>query len=118
MLKKTALIISFLLLTALPAWATVYSSVLDDLPLMQGMVEKPEDTVIFDKPGGRIVEFSVRTASSADEVKDFYKQALPPLGWKSRSPLKYVRETEALEINFDKMGGKTIVHFALTPAGK
>jgi len=114
---KIFTIIGFLLLTALPALAadTVYSSVLDDLPLMQGMTEKPDDTVIFDKPGGRIVQFSTETTESAAAVKDFYQQTLPPLGWKSSQPLQFIRDKEELKIAFDKAGGSTIVRFALTP---
>ena len=104
MLKRFT-IIGFLLLAALPAFAadTVYSSVLDDLPLMQGMTERPDDTVIFDKPGGRIVEFSAETAESKEAVKDFYQQALPPLGWKAAQPLKFIRDKEELKIDFDKL---------------
>jgi hypothetical protein len=122
---KILTIIGFLLLTAVPALAadTVYSTVLDDLPLMQGMTERPDDTVIFDKPGGRIVEFSAETTEPAAAVKDFYQHALPPLGWKAAQPMTFVRDKEELKIDFDKKSGETpgvpagetIVHFALTP---
>lgn len=103
---------------AAPAIAaeTAYSSVLDDLPLMQGMTERPEDTVIFDNPGGRIMEFSAETTASAAAVKEFYRQALPPLGWKQARPAKFIRDKEMLKIDFAKNNGETIVHFALTPA--
>jgi hypothetical protein len=125
MLMLKILTIAGFLLIALPALAadTVYSTVLDDLPLMQGMTEKPDDTVIFVKPGGRIVEFSAETTEPATAVKDFYQHALPPLGWKAAQPMKFIRDKEELKIDFDKAGGetpgvpagKTIVRFALTP---
>jgi hypothetical protein len=110
-------IIGFLLLTALPALAaeTVYSSVIDDLPLMQGMAEKPDDTVIFDKPGGRIVAFSAETSATAEAVRGFYQQTLPPLGWKSSQASKFIRDDETLKIDFEKSGAETLVHFTLTP---
>lgn len=107
----------FLLLTVLPAIAaeTTYSSVIDDLPLMQGMVEKPDDTVVFDKPGGRIAEFSAETAATPEAIKSFYQQALPPLGWKPSRSSAFTRDGETLKMDFDKNGGETVVHFMLTP---
>ena len=117
MLKRIVTIAGFLMLTALPVMAaeTVYSSVVDDLPLMQGMIEKPDDTVIFDKPGGRIIEFSAETSTAAEAVKSFYLQALPPLGWKSSRASQFTRDNETLKIDFEKAGKKTLVHFTLTP---
>ena len=114
---KIITIAGLILLTALPALAaeTAYSSVIDDLPLMQGMIERPDDTVIFDKPGGRIAAFSAETSANPEAVKDFYQQALPPLGWKSPQPAKFARDGETLKIDFDKTGAKTVVHFTLTP---
>jgi hypothetical protein len=93
----------------------VYASVIDDLPLMQGMAEKPDDTVVFDKPGGRIVEFSAGTSATPAAVRGFYQQALPPLGWKSLQSSTFARDNETLKIDFDKTGGETVVHFTLTP---
>ena len=118
MLKFAFLIIGFLLLNILPALAieTTYSSVMDDLPLMLGMTEQPEDTLIFDKPSGRIVEFSVRTPANAAAVQKFYGEDLPPLGWKVQSPAKFTRDDETLKLDFEKAGRETIVHFTLTPA--
>ena len=117
MLKQIIITCGFILLTALPVSAaeTVYSSVIDDLPLMQGMTEKPDDVLVFDKPGGRIVEFSAATSATAESVRSFYQQTLPPLGWKAGAPMSFIRDTETLKINFDKTGGKTLVRFTLTP---
>ena len=116
MLKILA-IAGFLLLTALPAFAaeTAYSSVIDDLPLMQGMVEKPDDTVIFDKPGGRIAEFSTKISAAPEAVKSFYQQVLPPLGWKPLRSSAFTRDGETLKMDFNKNGGETVIHFTLTP---
>ena len=88
---------------------------MDDLPLMLGMAEKPEDTLIFDKPGGRIVAFSVRTPANAAAVEKFYQEDLPPLGWKAVQPTRFVRDDETLKLEFEKAGRETIVHFTLTP---
>ena len=116
---KTVSLLMFLALISLPAWAaaTVYSSVLDDLPLMQGMAERPEDTVVFDNPGGRIIEFSTETTEPASAVRDYYQRALPPLGWKAAGMSQFVRDKEMLKIEFDKKGEGTIVRFAVTPSG-
>ena len=120
MLKRSFLIAGFLLLNILPALAieTTYSSVMDDLPLMLGMTEKPEDTLIFDKPGGRIVEFSVSTGAKPAAVEKFYQEDLPPLGWKALQKDQFVRDDETLKLDFEKAEYETIVHFTLTPHDK
>jgi len=102
---------------AAPALAdTVYSTVMEDLPLMQGMSERPDDTTVFDNPNGRIIEFSTQTSESTAAVKDFYAQTLPPLGWKAADATHFVREKEELKLDFNKKGDATIVHFSVTPA--
>jgi hypothetical protein len=114
---KIITIIGFFLLSTLPALAagTVYSTVLDDLPLMQGMSERPDDTVVFDNPNGRIVEFSTQTTASAAAVKDFYTHILTPLGWRAVDATHFIRDKEKLKLDFEKKGDETIVHFAVTP---
>jgi hypothetical protein len=116
---KTIVLFIFLILVSFQALAatTAYSSTLDDLPLMQGMSERPEDTIVFDNPGGRIMEFSAETAEQAPAIRDFYQRALPPLGWKPAGASQFVRDKEMLKIEFDKKGEGTIVRFAVTPSG-
>ncbi len=116
MLKKLAMIFAFALL-ATPSFAaeTAYFSAMNDLPMMQGMVEQPADTVIFDKPAGRIVEFSATTATPEKDVLGFYDRCLPPLGWKEIKKGVFVRAHEKLKMSFGRSAGETLVDFSVTP---
>jgi hypothetical protein len=90
---------------------TQYSAVISDLPLMTGMAEQPEQAVVFDKPGGRIIETTAITALPAEDVRKFYAEALPPLGWKTAGADAFARNGEILVIVFaDKA-----VQFKITP---
>jgi hypothetical protein len=117
---RAFIIAGVLLLAALPASAaeTRYSSVIDDLPLMQGMEEKPDSAVTFDAPEGRIVEIRLLSQSAPAAVRRFYAEALPPLGWKPQGNSAFVRDNEKLQISFEDNAGTTIVRFILTPKGK
>ena len=108
----------FLFAVTFPAFAekTVYSSTIDDLPLMAGMREIAEDAVIFDEPGGRIVETTVVTSWPEEKVKAFYAETLPPLGWRSAGPAQFRRDDEQLAIAFHATSGENLVSFSITPA--
>lgn len=114
----SAVILSLLINAAAFAAEAGYSSVIEDLPLMPGMVEKTDDALVFDKPGGRIVETSAEISASAAEVERFYGQALPSLGWKAVTASRFTREDETLKLNAEKQGNKTLVHFNLNPASE
>jgi hypothetical protein len=87
----------------------------EDLPLMPGLVEVAEARVIFDKPGGRIVEaFAVGRASAA-AVREFYAQALPQLGWRRLNGGGYGREDEVLTLDIGAEGGEVTVRFSISP---
>ncbi len=117
MSKRIIIILGVLLLASLPAVAaqTGYSSIIDDLPLMKEMTEKPDDTVVFDKPAGRIIEITAETSAAMPEIRKFYDDTLPPLGWKMSAPLKFIRDNEMLKIRIEQTEETTLVHFTLTP---
>jgi hypothetical protein len=120
MLKRIILAGALLLLLNVSALAaeTAYSGVIEDLPLMTGMTEKAADAVIFDKPGGRIVETEAETSSPMEEIERFYTETLPPLGWKKLAPTSFVRDNEKLVLSLERKGTIILVHFTLTPAAK
>ncbi len=87
----------------------------EDLPLMPGLVEVAEARMVFDKPGGRIVEaFAVGRASAA-AVREFYDQALPQLGWRRLSGGGYGREDEILTLDIGAEGDEVTVRFSISP---
>jgi hypothetical protein len=116
MLKRTLILLVFLLSASLPAAAeNNYSIIIEDLPLMPGMVEKTEAAVIFDKPGGRIVETDAETTKPASDITKFYAATLPPLGWQPLSKSGFTRDGEILSIDIEQKNGTTFIHFSLTP---
>jgi hypothetical protein len=87
----------------------------EDLPLMPGLVEVPEARVVFDKPGGRIVEaFAVGSVATA-AVRNFYAQALPQLGWRPAGGDRYLREDEVLALDIGADGDAATVRFSISP---
>ncbi len=132
-LPRIASVLSMALLSALfvfgPAMAedgkavhaAAYVSGIEDLPLMDGLTEAPGGALVFDTPGGRIVEAYAYGALSRREVLDFYAATLPQLGWKRIQDAAFSRENEILRLEFtalDAMSGKgpgVSVRFALSP---
>lgn len=98
-----------------PKTKVVYSSIASDLPLMPGMVEKPDSLVMFDAPEGRIAEITMTTVHGQIDVLNYYKDALPALGWYAENPQVWTREGEMLTIRF---GADKTVLFHIEPAAK
>ncbi len=99
MFKKTTLAFCLSVALSFPALAeNGYSRVIEDLPLIPGMVEMQDRAVIFDTAGGRILETAAQTADSADKVIAFYDKALPALGWAIAGHGHYTRAHEVLKI--------------------
>src|SRR5262245_29418252 len=75
-----ALLVLFLV-SAVPAFAVTYLSAIADLPLPDGLAEQADKSTVFDAPLGRIITAYASGTVDADDVRDFYDDALPPLGW-------------------------------------
>lgn len=105
------LFFALLLFAAVPAFAeTHYSTVITDLPLMEGMTERADESVTFDDPTGRIVE--TVTTRPAGDVAGFYRTALPPLGWREVRANVYRRDGENLTVTLKP----DAVQFKINPA--
>jgi hypothetical protein len=95
---------------------------IDDLPLMPGLAAVQDEAVVFDVPGGRIVEAWAEGAATRDAIRSFYGTALPQLGWRAASPDLFRREGESLRLEFPTTGprgaaaaGRVLVRFYLSP---
>ena len=107
-----------------PASATAqqaarFLSVMEEMPLMPGLVEVVDAAVTFDGPSGRIIEAFVAGSVQVDAIWDFYSETLPQLGWARQANGEYRRDAEILRLNVSPapvgMTGAG-AHFMLRPA--
>lgn len=109
-----------LTLLAGPALAeTRYLLGADDVPLPPSFAEQAGAAVSFSGEGGRLLETRARGAGGADDVRAFYAEALPPLGWSQApsaedEPLAFRRGRERLTIAIGPEGERLDLAFRLT----
>ncbi|HCX67576.1 MAG TPA: hypothetical protein DHK64_08565, partial [Rhodobiaceae bacterium] len=82
-----------------------YLDAVEDMPLMEGLAETGDGGIIFDKPSGRIVRSVAEGDVAPAEVRAFYVNTLPQLGWTRAEQYELIgellifrRESEQLEI--------------------
>lgn len=76
---------------------------LPDVPKMRGMEERGDLTFIFDKPEGRIIETLAHLDGlSSEQIRSYYGDTLPQLGWKKSSADEFIREQEKLSLQFEE----------------
>lgn len=89
---------------------------LGDVPLMTGLYEIAEELVVFDKPGGRIIESAAASKDiSISEIISFYNQVLPQMGWVKTAENVFVRQDESLVMNIENQDGFSVVRFMILP---
>lgn len=100
----------------MPASAPRFFAHLSDIPLMADMEEITEQSVIFDKAEGRIIQSSAFTQNdSVKAIRSFYEATLPQLGWQKISPDSFVRNEELLHFTINTEGAYRIIHFTVSP---
>jgi hypothetical protein len=119
---KTLIFALVMTLLTVPAMAQevpaepVFLQNMNDIPLMPGLYEVPEEGVVFDKPEGRIAEAEAATDTiQAVEINEFYSKSLPQLGWAQAGPDSYTRQGEMLRITITEKGAGRTVHFTVMP---
>lgn len=98
-----------------PAFAQGFLAAYEDLPLAPGLAEVAGSGLVFDSPGGRIVEAYAKGQSSSAEVLGFYASTLPQLGWTRESDVLYRRDAELLRLDTSAEGRALVVHFTISP---
>ncbi len=93
-----------------------FLSVIEDIPLMPGLVEDEARAIVFDAAQGRLAETYARGRIAAQAVRDFYGDTLPALGWRAEGGSRWVREGEALALEIAELADGLDVHFSLSPA--
>ena len=115
---KTILLIAAILLIAsgVQAQQAKFFTSVPDLPLMAGLEEQVDQTLVFDKAGGRIIElYAILDAVKPDQVSAYYESALPAFGWSKVAPMAYERDSERLSLLFEKETGPDVLHIMITP---
>jgi hypothetical protein len=105
-------------LIAAPAHAGEFLPGFDDLPVMPGLSAVDGAGIVFDTPGGRIIEGYAAGKVTRNAVRRFYDETLPQLGWKRVASNEFRREGEQLKIEFEgknKNEALTTVRFTLSP---
>tara|TARA_R110002110_G_scaffold33636_8_gene115287 strand:+ start:278 stop:646 length:369 start_codon:yes stop_codon:yes gene_type:complete len=92
-----------------------FLSVIEDMPLMPGLVEVADAGTVFETARGRIVEAWAEGDAAMSAITDFYDATLPQLGWTRLAASSYRREGETLTIEQIRGGAPTTVRFTLTP---
>ena len=85
------------------------------LPLMAGLEVEPGSAMVFDKPGGRIVEAAATGNVPGARVRAWYAEALPQLGWQPAGEGLFRREGETLSLAVTPEGSGARVAFRLRP---
>lgn len=103
--------------TAGVASTTQFFQGLPDIPVAAGVRPLPEGAIVFEKPGGRIVQLicTIDTPNSETEILDFYRQALPAFGWVPRSTHSYNRDGETLSFVFRTENRQTYMDISVSP---
>lgn len=104
-----------MILAAAPARAQGFLGAYEDLPLAPGLTEDANAGVVFDSPGGRIVEAYATGAVKAAEVLRFYAATLPQLGWTRETDTVYRREAEVLRLDPATHGKTLTLRYAISP---
>lgn len=100
------------LICAAPAFAeTAYFVHIDDVPIAPGLSETPGSFAFADTgAGARIVGASAQGQGQAEQVRAFYQEALPQLGWAlsvgsgGENETVYLRGREQLSLSFFQRG--------------
>ncbi|MCB1562680.1 MAG: hypothetical protein KDJ75_03820 [Alphaproteobacteria bacterium] len=102
----------------------VFFQTIPDMPLMQGLEELPDQTVIFEKPAGRIIDAAAALEDEAlapADVLTFYKETLPQLGWvpapkdSGVQGERFVRGGESVMLEVEAHDGHRFLTIAVRP---
>ncbi len=99
--------------------AEIYLSVIDDVPVMPGLVEQMNESVIFEAASGRIVtavaSVTKRPGLDMGAALGFYTATLPALGWHAESPSRFTRDGEVMTLGVEQAQGRLTLRFDLRP---
>jgi len=95
-----------------------FLSVIEDFPLMTGLVESIDEAMVFETGAGRVVEAQAVGPLNPQDVTSFYRQTLPQLGWATEGQFSYLRAGERLRLEISHsldVTGNTKLVISLSP---
>ena len=93
-----------------------FFTTLNDVPLMAGLTELPEDAVYFDKPEGRIaISRAISDDVTPADIQAFYNRTLPYLGWTAVGESEFTRQQEKLSYNLQNENGMAVIEVRIAP---
>ena len=101
--------------SAQPALAQAFFDAVEDLPLDPGLVQTLDQDIFFESLRGRIVTVFAYGEDGVIVYREFYKKALPPLGWVLQADGTYSRDNEVLQIDFKVRDQRTDVRIRVVP---
>ena len=98
------------------ALAAGFLSVYDDLPLPPSLSEVAGSAFSFDSQDGRIIEVEAKGSTDKATILQFYKTALPHLGWVQDNPTQFHRNQESLNLETSESGKDILtVRYKISP---
>ncbi len=88
-----------------------FLSVIEDVPLPEGLSENEAAAVDFDTADGRIAETQASGEAMAREVREFYATTLPQLGWIETAPGVFERGRENLVVDVRETAARQVSVF-------
>ena len=110
--------LSFFLFVSAQSFAELvrFFESIQDVPLMNGLSERIDETITFDKPDGRVVESVAEVHGvSVESVRQYYVTALPQFGWQHTGQDRFLRGHESLELVFENHGGFDVMRVLIRP---
>lgn len=97
------LAICFLTVFPVETRAATFIEGLEDVPVMDGLKQVPNDSITFGNEESRFVEaILIGENFNFSKVEKFYKDTLPQMGWtfqgKKKNVLTFFRDRESIEI--------------------
>ena len=88
---------------------------IEDLPIFDSLEIDEDNLIIFDKIDSRLVTVNLSGTVNLSEVRDYYENILPNLGWKMLNKEKYVRDSEILNLEYKTKNKKVYLTVKIKP---
>lgn len=110
-----AAVMGLVLLTGAARAENRFMPGMEDMPLAPGLSVVEDAALAFDSPSGRIVEAYAAGQAVPEDIRHFYAETLPSLGWQPIGQDSFVREAERLDLDLFVKEGVTTLRMTVRP---